>query len=89
MPDSSLTRFLGGSPAGVAVRLVVLSVVVGVILNLLGLDPFNIVHSIRRLVWWVYDLGWDAIERVWGWFVLGAILVIPIWLIARLFSRRT
>ena len=29
-------------------------------------------------------MGWDAVAWVWRYFLLGAVLVIPIWLIARL-----
>jgi hypothetical protein len=85
---SSLARFLGGSPAGVALRLIVLSVIVGVLLNAFGLDPYNLIDSVERLIRWVYNLGWDAVERLWGWFVLGAIIVVPIWLISRMMARR-
>jgi hypothetical protein len=84
--DDSLTRFLGGSPLAVAVRLVLLSVLVGVVLAAIGFDPWNIVTSIRRLFEWVYDLGFDAINGLWRYFLLGAVIVVPIWLLSRLFG---
>jgi Family of unknown function (DUF6460) len=87
-PRSSLVRFLGGSPVGVVLRLAVLSVIVGVLLNAFGLDPYNILTSVERLIRWITNLGWDAVERLWGWFVLGAVIVIPIWLISRLVAKR-
>jgi hypothetical protein len=30
-------------------------------------------------------MGWDAIEWVWRYFLLGAVIVIPIWVIVRVF----
>lgn len=84
MANGSLDRFFGGSPLWVAVRLVLLSIVIGVLLSALGLDPWNIVESIERLIRWIYDLGWDAVVRLWRYFLLGAVLVVPIWLIVRL-----
>ena len=81
-----LSRFLGGSPLGVLFRLILLSVLVGVLLAAIGFDPWNIVWSIRRLVQWVYDLGFDAINGLWRYFLLGAVIVIPIWLISRLLN---
>jgi hypothetical protein len=80
-----MDRFFGGSPGWVIVRLILLSIVIGVLLSALGLDPWNIVESIERLIRWVYNLGWDAVEWIWRYFVLGAVLVIPIWLIVRFF----
>jgi hypothetical protein len=84
--QDGLSRFLGGSPLAVLGRLVLLSVLVGVVLAAIGLDPWNIVTSIRRLFQWVYDLGFDAISGLWRYFLLGAVIVVPIWLISRMFS---
>jgi hypothetical protein len=65
-------------------RLVLLSVLIGVVLSVLGLDPLNIVRSIEQLFLNLWDMGFDAIRWLWRYFLLGAVLVIPIWLIARL-----
>jgi hypothetical protein len=81
---SPVSQFFGGSPLGVLVRLILLSIVVGVIMSALGLDPFNIVRSIERLVRAIWDMGFDAIAWLWGYFLLGAVLVIPVWLVIRL-----
>jgi hypothetical protein len=80
----SLSRFLGGSPLSVAFRLVLLSILVGVVLAAIGFDPWNIIYSIRLLFQRLYEFGFDAINWVWRYFLLGAVVVIPIWLITRL-----
>ena len=84
--DGGMSRFLGGSPLGVLFRLVMLSVLMGIVLAAIGFDPWNIVWSIRRLFQWVYDLGFDAINGLWRYFLLGAVIVLPIWLISRMFN---
>jgi hypothetical protein len=84
MADNPLERFFGGSPIWVVVRLVLLSVVIGVLLHVLGFDPWNIWRSLERLIRWIINLGWDAIDSVWRYFILGAVLVFPIWLVVRL-----
>ncbi len=84
--QDGLSRFLGGSPLAVFGRLVLLSVLVGVVLAAIGFDPWNIVYSIRRLFQWVYDFGYDAINGLWRYFLLGAVIVVPIWFISRLFA---
>lgn len=86
--NNELTRFFGGSPAWVLVRLVILSVVVGVILAALGLDPMNILSSLQRLVRNLFSFGFEAFESLWRYFLLGAVIVVPLWLILRLFGRR-
>jgi hypothetical protein len=84
--NDGLSRFLGGSPLAVVFRLVLLSVLVGVVLAAIGFDPWNILHSIRMLFQRLWDLGFDAVNWVWRYFLLGAVIVIPIWLLSRLFS---
>ena len=69
-----------------AVRLILLSILVGVVLSAIGFDPWNILSSIRRLFDWIYNLGFDAINWVWRYFLLGAVIVIPLWFISRLFN---
>src|SRR5215217_1855077 len=84
--NDGLYRFLGGSPLAVAFRLVLLSVLVGVVLAAIGFDPWNILHSIRMLFQRLWDLGFDAINWLWRYFLLGAVIVIPIWLLMRIFG---
>ena len=86
--DDALSRFLGGSPLSVALRLVLLSLLVGVVLAAIGFDPWNIVYSIRRLIDWIWNLGFDAINSLWRYFILGAVIVVPLWLLSRLFGAR-
>jgi hypothetical protein len=80
----AFTRFFGGPPLAVLFRLVLLSILVGVILKILGLDPVNILRSVQELVRSIWDMGFDAVVWLWRYFALGAVFVIPIWLIMRL-----
>jgi hypothetical protein len=77
-------RFFGGPPLAVLGKLILLSILIGVVLSALGLDPWNIIQSLRRLVVTVWDMGFEAVEWLWRYFLLGAVIVIPIWLILRL-----
>jgi hypothetical protein len=67
-------------------RLVLLSILVGVILSALGLDPFDIIHSVERLIRSIWNMGFDAFRWLWRYFLLGAVIVIPIWILVRLFN---
>ena len=86
--NDGLSRFLGGTPLAVAFRLVLLSILVGVVLAAIGFDPWNILNSIRLLFQRLWDLGFDAINWVWRYFLLGAVIVVPIWLLTRIFGTR-
>jgi hypothetical protein len=82
--SDSLTRFFGGPPLSVIFRLILLSILIGVILEVLGLDPLHIIDSLRTLLLRVWDMGFDAVRWLWRYLVLGAAIVVPIWLIMRL-----
>jgi hypothetical protein len=86
--ESSLARFFGGSPVRVLVQLVVFSFVVGLVLNVIGVSPFDIVDSAVRLVQRLYEGGFETLRWAWRYFVLGAVIVFPIWLIVRLVNWR-
>ena len=79
-----VTRFFGGPPLSVIFRLALVSILVGVILEALGFDPWNIIDSIRELAQHLWDMGFDAVRYLWRYLALGAVIVIPIWLVMRL-----
>ncbi len=86
MSNETVTKVFGGSPLAVLGRLILLSILIGVILSALGLDPFDIVHSIERLIRSLWNLGFDAFRWLWRYFLLGAVIVIPVWILMRLFN---
>jgi hypothetical protein len=78
----------GGNPLGVIIRLVLLSIAVGVVLSVLGITPQNFLERLNTIITNIYNLGFDAFESILGYLLLGAMVVIPIWLVIRLASAR-
>jgi hypothetical protein len=74
----------GGNPFGVLLRLALISIVVGIVMKALGIDLGNFFQRINELLRNIYDLGFGAIEWIVEYMLLGALVVVPIWLIARL-----
>lgn len=87
MAPPAVERVLGGSPISVLSRLVLLSILVGVVLATVGVDPLNILKSIEGLARQVYAMGFDAVRYVWQYFILGAAVVVPLWILMRLLGR--
>lgn len=81
-----MERFFGGSPVAVIVRLIVLSVAVGIALSALGLTPGELFRRLDFLIARLYDMGFRWVEWLFGYFLIGAVIVVPIWLLARLFG---
>ncbi len=85
---SNMNRFLGGSPGSVLAKLIFLSLLVGAFMAFLGITPFGLVEGLYRWIASVFDLSLDTLVEIGRWVLYGAIIVVPIWLLARLFGRR-
>ena len=80
----AVSRFLGGSPIAVAIKLVVVSLLVGWFLHWLDWTPFE--------VWiWARDLaisGWRSLGSLTDYVLVGAVIVVPVFLVMRLLAYR-
>ena len=85
---SDLNRFLGGSPGAVLVKLLFLSLLVGAFMAMLGVTPFDLIAGVADWVRSALDLSFESVRDIGRWIVYGAVVVVPIWLLSRLFSRR-
>jgi hypothetical protein len=88
MNHSFLQRLLGGPPLAVLLRLIVVSLIVGVMLMWLDINPSDILFGIERFFRHVWSLGFGAIGQAADYILAGAAIVVPIWLVLRLMSMR-
>jgi hypothetical protein len=79
-----VTNFLGGSPLGVLVRLVVLSLAVGILLSWLGWTPGEILFWIERTFVDLWRTMFGSLDRALDYFLLGAAIVFPLFIVSRL-----
>jgi hypothetical protein len=86
--DTPLNRFLGGSPGGVFLRLLFVSLIVGAFLMWLDIRPWDVFLGLKQLVDRIWGLGFDAIREIADYIVAGAAIVVPVWLVLRLMNMR-
>jgi hypothetical protein len=90
MDDNALNRFVGGKPLSVAIKLAIVSVIVGAVLHLAGLSPVSLLRGLEAMIRSLVGTGWDAVRNIGEFALYGAMVVVPIWLIGRaLASRRS
>ncbi len=82
--NTQLDRFLGDSLWRTIIKLAIVSLVVGVILSALNITPFEVWNSIRDFVIHLYNLGFEALGSIFRYFLYGAMIVVPIFLVMRL-----
>lgn len=84
---SNMNRFIGGSPGSVLAKLIFLSLLVGAFMAFLDITPFGLIEGLFNWVRSVFDLSLDTVKEVGLWVLYGAVIVVPLWLISRFFSR--
>lgn len=85
---SALDRFLGDSPFRVILKLVVVSFLVGVVMNAFGWSPLDVFHGVREFFLDIWNLGFHAFDRFLGYLLLGGAIVVPAFILLRLASYR-
>ena len=88
MPDHVATRFLGGSPLTVLIRLGALSLVVGALMSWWGVDALDLLAAVERGFAHLYGTGFAALHNIARTVAAGAAVVLPVWLVLRLLSYR-
>ena len=85
---SALTRFLGDSPLRVILKLLVVSFLVGLVMNAFGWSPMDVFYGIRKFFIDLWNLGFNAVYRFFGYIVLGAAIVVPVFILLRVANYR-
>jgi hypothetical protein len=85
---SPLERFLGGHPISVILKLALISLLVGFIMSVFGLDVQSVIRGTIELLRETLRDGAGLIRNLGAYIVTGAALVVPIWLLLRLSKGR-
>lgn len=83
-----VNRFLGDSIGRTIIKLIVVCLIVGFVLAFFGFTPDNIVDTIRYYFLDLWYNGFQALGRVGDYILLGAIIVVPVFIVLRLLSIR-
>jgi hypothetical protein len=83
-----LTRFLGDSPLRVLLKLIVVSFLVGLVMSAFGWTPFDVIYGIRDFFERIWTMGFATLDRFLGYMLLGAAIVVPIFILIRVMRFR-
>jgi Family of unknown function (DUF6460) len=83
-----MNGFLGGSIPAVAVRLLVVSFVVGLLLAMFGFDPETIYDRFVAMVDHIIEFGLVDLRHFGRILLTGAMVVIPVWFVLRLMDTK-
>lgn len=86
--SNGVNGFLGDTPVRVIIKLLILSVAVGFLMSIFGLYPQDILFAVRNFVLDLWNTGFKTLGRVGDYLLLGAVIVIPVFIVIRLLSYR-
>ncbi|MCB1468952.1 MAG: hypothetical protein KDK08_17845 [Rhizobiaceae bacterium] len=80
----ALSRFLGDSPFRVLIKLIVVSFLVGLVMSAFGWSPYDILYGIQSVLERIWRTGFATLDNFLGYILLGAAIVVPIFLLIRI-----
>ena len=86
--NNVVSRFVGGSPVTVLLRLIVVSFVVGFLLETFGFDPVGLLNEAVRAARHIIEFGLTDVRQIGRILLTGAMVVVPVWLALRLLDSR-
>ncbi|MDH6265665.1 hypothetical protein M2360_001055 [Rhizobium sp. SG_E_25_P2] len=81
-------RFLGDTPLRVAIKLIVVSLLVGFAMHTFGVYPTDILFWAQDFIGDLWRTGFRALGRVGDYLLIGAVVVIPVFILIRILSWR-
>lgn len=86
--SNGLDRFLGDTPVRTVVKLLVVSLAVGFLMSVFGLEPMDLWVWFKRSVIELWRSGFAALGSFARFIVIGAFVVVPVFLVIRILSWR-
>ncbi len=81
-----MDRFFGGPVLPTIFKLAIASIAVGVVLAVFGIKPIDLWRDFLDTLTRIWEMGFDAIDWSLQYLLLGAVVVIPIFVAVRLWS---
>ncbi|WP_273760513.1 DUF6460 domain-containing protein [Bartonella sp. ML70XJBT.G] len=85
---NSLHRFLGGRLGRVVLKLLILSFLAGIIMNFIGWTPESLIQKIIKFFKTLWETGFITLTNLSHLTMMGAIIVVPIFLILRILDKK-
>lgn len=86
--SNETNRILGDTPGRTLIKLIVVSLIVGFAMTIFGIAPMDIVSGVRDFVLDLWHTGFAALGRIGDYLLIGATVVVPVFIILRVMSFR-
>ncbi|MET3560378.1 hypothetical protein ABID39_001072 [Bartonella japonica] len=86
--SKSFQEFLGGTFKRVAIKLLIISLLVGIVMNFVGWTPRSLTRTIIEFFRSLWETGFITLTNLFHMTMMGAIIVVPVFLFLRLFHKK-
>lgn len=86
--SDQVNKFLGDSLGRTLIKLIVISLIVGFVMKVMGWRPLDLIEAARHFVLDLWHTGFAALGSFGDYLLLGATIVIPLFIIFRLLNYR-
>lgn len=83
---NDFNRFLGDTPGRTLMKLIVASLIVGFTMTLFNIMPADLLRSVRDGLMELWRTGFDTLGEIGTWLLLGASVVLPVFILIRLLN---
>lgn len=80
---TAMDRIFGGPVVPTLLKLALLSVIVGLVFAVFGINPMDLWLNFGETIQEAWRMAFDAVNWSWQYAALGAIVVLPLWIIYR------
>lgn len=84
--SKSVNSLLGDTPGRVVIKLLIFSLLVGIVMTLLGWTPMDVIWKIIHFFTSLWSMGFAAFSKLFDVIIVGAAIVVPVFLIMRILN---
>ncbi len=81
-------QFLGDTVGRTIIKLVVISILVGMTMSIFNIAPFDVIYAVHDFFARLWESGFAGLGRFGDWLILGASVVVPVFVVIRLLNYR-
>ena len=83
-----MNNLFGDQPVKMIIKLVLMCLFVGFVLKILHITPVGLFEWAVETVAHVINISFNSVEKVIGYVITGAVVVIPVWVFMRMSEKK-
>lgn len=83
-----MNDLFGSHPVKMIIKLILVSLLVGFVLKILHITPVGLFEWAVETIAHIINISFNSVEKIIGYVITGAVVVIPVWLFMRMSDKK-